>query len=49
MIDLCTNVNCQLKNDCTYFDKAVDYNSGKVGGPFHDILDCHGKSYKPKK
>ena len=44
-VELCTNINCQLKWDCAYYDNALEYK----GGEFTNILDCKGKRYSPLK
>lgn len=45
MVELCTNIHCQLKLNCAYFDKALEFKEGE----YTDIGDCNGRRYEPLK
>lgn len=45
-IELCTNNRCPVRQTCVLFSRALDYNSGKIGGKYTDIGNCDGQRYK---
>ena len=42
---ICCNNTCNVRFECVYFSKAIDYVAGKIGGEYDEIKDCRGEKY----